>query len=122
MREGHWKSYSWTALPSILERLTIGAFQRVTRMWGSPLTEGDTGTGMHRELNANNNVQSFHKKPSTPKFATVTPQVTLSGDTCVKKRTVLSSSPFSMDFFAGARFPRAGKPLANSVLKGPARC
>jgi len=50
-------------------------------------------------------IQSFHKKSSTPNFAKVTPQVTLSGDTCVKTRTVLSSNPLSMDFIAGAMFP-----------------
>jgi len=67
-------------------------------------------------------LQSFHKKPSTPKFATVTPQVTLSGDTCVKTRTVLSSNPLSMDCFAGAMFPRACTPRVTSVFKGPAGC
>jgi len=67
-------------------------------------------------------LQSFHKKPSTPNFATVTPQVTLSGDTCVKTRTVLSSNPLSMGFFAGDMFSRACTFRVTSVFKGPVRC
>jgi len=61
------------------------------------------------------------KKTSTPKFATVTPQVALSGDTCVRTRTVLSSSPLSMDCFAGAMFQRARTLHVTCVFKGPAR-
>jgi len=67
-------------------------------------------------------LQSFHKKTSTPRFTIVTPQVMLSGDTCVRTRTVLSSNPLSMDIFAGAKFPRECTPRVTSIFKGPARC
>ena len=67
-------------------------------------------------------VQSFHEKPGTPKFATVTRQVTLSGDTCVRTHTELSSNTPSMDFFAGAMRSRVCTPRVTSVFKGPARC
>jgi len=63
-----------------------------------------SATAMFWRLAIVGGIQSIHKKPSTPKFATVTPQVTLSGGTCDKIRTVSSSNPVSMDFMQAPGF------------------